>query len=190
MKFATHSYLFLLLITFALCASCSSQQTAPNANSSAAASGPETKAGSAPEFELLNAWNPAKVIVQVYGGEKFTLTAKPGTGFVAVELMMKTDDVSKPVPVAMWGGTTLIDSKGTRQQPVFSYAATLVKYQPHGDTVEYVGSENMKDSELLSKTLKEAGGKLVVVFGAPEKDTQLKLEIAKSTLLDVSLGGK
>jgi hypothetical protein len=189
MKMAICRCRLLLLVVFAL-AGCSSQQTAPNPDSKAASPAPEIKTGAAPEFELLNAWKPKTVIVQVYGGEKFTLTAKRGTEFVAVELMMKMDEAAKPVSAAMWGGTVLLDSKGNRQNPVFSYAASLVKYEPHGDTVEYVGAEGMKDAELLSKTLKEAGGKLVVVFGAPEKDPQLKLEIAKTTTVDVPVGGK
>ena len=189
MRFATYACL-LLLVNFALFTSCSSQNTPTNANSAAASSTPGIKAGATPEFELLNAWKPAKVIVQVYGGDKFTLTAKPGTEFVAVELMMKTDDAANAVPAAMWGGTVLIDSKGNRNNLVFSYAASLVKYQAGGDTVEYVGKENMKDGELIGLTLKEAGGKLVVVFGAPAKDPQLKLEIAKGALLNVPLGGK
>lgn len=190
MRFATYAWRLLLPLTLALCTSCSSQNTAPNANSATASSTPEIKAGPAPEFELLNAWTPARVIVEGYGSGKFTLTAKPGTKFVAIELMMKMDDAAKPVFASMWGGTTLIDSKGTRHQLVFSYAATLVRYQPHGDTVEYAGGENIKPGELMSKTLKETGGKLVVVFGAPENETQFKLEIAKGAPLDVSLGGK
>jgi hypothetical protein len=189
MRFATYAWL-LLPLTFALSTSCSSQNTTSNANSAIPSSAPVIKAGPVPEFELLNAWKPAKVIVQVYGGDKFTLTAKPGTEFVAVELMMKTDDAANPVPAAMWNGTILIDSKGNRNNLVFSYAAPLVKYQAGGDTVEYVGSEDMKPGELMGKTLKDEGGKLVVVFGAPEKDPQLKLEIAKSALLNISVGGK
>lgn len=190
MRFATYAWRLLLSLTLALCTSCSSQNTAPNANTQTASSTPGVKAGATPEFELLNAWKPAKVIVQGYGGDKFTLTAKPGTEFVAVELMMKTDDAANPVPAAMWGGTVLIDSKGNRSNLVFSYAAPLVKYQAGGDTVEYVGSEDMKPGELMGKTLKEMGGKLVVAFGAPEKDPQLKLEIAKGALLDIPLGRK
>ena len=191
MRFATYACV-LLPLTFALSTSCSSQNTPPNANSATATSKPETKVGPVPEFELLSAWKPAKVIVQVYSGDKFTMTAKPGTEFVAVELMMKTDDAANPIPAAMWGGTVLVDSKGNRSNLVFSYAAPLVKYQAGGDTVEYVGSEDMKPGELMGKTLKETGGKLVVVFGAPEKDAPLKLEVAKTTTLDVStaLGGK
>lgn len=182
--------LLLLLIALALWG-CSSQPAESNSNSTSATSTPGIKTGAVADFELLNAWKPKTVIVQVYGGDKFTLTAKPGTEFIALELMMKTDE-AKPIPAAMWGGTVLIDSKGNRSQTVFSYAATLVEYQPGGDKVEYVGKENMKDGELLGLTLKEAGGKLVVVFGAPEKDAPLKLEVAKTTTLDVStaLGGK
>ena len=190
MRFATYAWRLLLPLSLALCTSCSSQQTTPNANSAPASSTPGIKAGAIPEFEILNAWKPAKVIVQVYGGDKFTLTAKPGTEFVAIELMMKTDNAADPVSAAMWGGTVLIDSKGNRSNLVFSYAAPLVKYQAGGDTVEYVGSEDMKPGELMGKTLKEMGGKLVVAFGAPAKDAQLKLEIAKSTTLDIPLGGK
>lgn len=190
MRFATYAWQLLLPLTLALCTSCSSPNTAPNTNSATASSTPGIKAGAIPEFELLKAWKPAKVIVQVYSGDKFTLTAKPGTEFVAVELMMKTDDAANPIPAAMWGGTVLIDSKGNRSNLVFSYAAPLVKYQPGGDTVEYVGSADMKPGELMGKTLKEEGGKLVVVFGAPAKDPQLKIEIAKSAMLDVSVGGK
>lgn len=192
MKIRSYTRLAPLFVALVVFASCSSQRTATNGNSSAGPSSPQIKTGPAPEFELLNAWQPRTVIVQGYGnpGPKFTLTPKTGTSFLAVELMMKSDDASKPVPAAMWGGTTLIDSKGKTHQLVFSYAASLVKYEPNGDTVEYVGAENMKDSDLLSKTLREAGGKLVVVFDAPEKDTQFKLEIAKGAPLDISLGGK
>ena len=190
MRFAAYACPLLLLAALGFSTSCSSQQTTPNANSQTASSSPGIKAGSIPEFELLNAWKPAKVIVQVYGGDKYTMTAKPGTEFVAVELMMKTDDAATPVPAAMWNGTILIDSKGNRNNLVFSYAAPLVKYQAGGDTVEYVGSPDMKPGELMGKTLKETGGKLVVVFGAPAKDSQLKVEIAKSVALDVPLGGK
>jgi hypothetical protein len=185
MRFANYAWRLLLPLTLALSTSCSSQPTTPNANSQAASSTPGIKAGATPEFELLNAWKPAKVIVQVYSGDKFTMTAKPGTQFVAVELMMKTDDAANPVPAAMWGGTVLIDSKGNRTNLVFSYAAPLVKYQVGGDTVEYVGSADLKPGELTGKTLKEMSGKLVVVFGAPEKDRQLKVEIAQGALLDI-----
>lgn len=184
MRFATYGCV-LLLLAVGFSASCSSQQTTPTANSQAPSSTPSVKAGVSPEFELLSAWKPAKVIVQVYSGDKFTMTAKPGTEFVAVELMMKTDDAANPVPAAMWGGTVLIDSKGNRSNLVFSYAAPLVNYQPGGDTVEYAGSEDMKPGELMGKTLKEMGGKLVVVFGAPAKDPQLKVEIAKGAQLDI-----
>ena|SRR5687768_2325613 len=187
MKSGAYSFSFLLLIALALCAACSSQQTA---NSTPTSNPPEIKAGPAAEFELRNAWKPAKVIVQGYSSDKFTLTAKPGTQFVAVELKMKTDDAATPVPAALWPGTTLIDSKGDRHQLVFSYASTLVKYQPHGDTVEYAGAENMKPGELLSKTLKETGGTLVVVFNAPEKESRFKLEIAKGAPIDISLAEK
>jgi hypothetical protein len=190
MRFTPYACVLLLLTAVGFCTSCSSQQTTPNANSQTASSTPGIKAGATPEFELLNAWKPAKVIVQVYSGDKFTMTAKPGTEFVAAELIMKTDDAANPVPAAMWDGTILIDSKGNRTNLVFSYAAALVKYQAGGDTVEYVGSPDMKPNELTGKTLKEMGSKLVVVFGAPEKDTQLKVEIAKSALLDIPLGRK
>lgn len=190
MKPTAYACLLLLLIVFAV-AGCSSQPTTPNTNTTATAT-PAIKAGGVAEFEILNAWKPKTVIVQVYGGDKFTLSAKPGTEFVAVELMMKADDAAHPVPEAMWNGTVLIDSKGNRTQPVFSYAAPLVRYQPGGDNVEYVGRASAKpgQDEELGRALKETGGKLVVVFGAPEKDAQLKLEIAKSTTLDVPLGGK
>jgi len=180
----------LLSLAFAL-SGCSSQPTAPNSNSTANAT-PAMKTGAVPEFEILNAWKPKTVIVQVYGGDKFTLTAKPGTEFVALELMMTTDDAAHPIPEAMWNGTALIDSKGNRSDAVFNYAAPLVDYQPGGDKVEYVGRKSDKPGrdEELGKSLKETGGKLVVVFGAPAKDNQLKLEIAKTTTLDVPLGGK
>lgn len=187
MRFATYSCVLVLLAAVGFSTSCSSQQTTPNANSQTGSSTPGIKAGATPQFELLNAWKPAKVIVQVYSGDKFTMTAKPGTEFVAVELMMKTDGAANPVPAAMWDGTVLLDSKGNRSNIVFSYAAPLVKYQAGGDTVEYAGSADIKPGELMSKTLKEMGGKLVVVFGAPEKDPQLKVEIAKGTLLDIPL---
>ena len=190
MRFATYVCVLLLLAAVGFSTSCSSQTTTPNANSQTGSSTPGIKASATPEFELLNAWQPAKVIVQVYSGDKFTMTAKPGTEFLAIELMMKTDDAANPVPAAMWGGTVLIDSKGNRSNLVFSYAAPLVKYQIGGDTVEYVGSADMKPGEITGKTLKEMGGKLVVVFGAPEKDAQLKVEIAKGALLDIPLGRK
>jgi hypothetical protein len=190
MKLAGYSRLILLSIVFAF-AGCASQPAAPNSNSTGTAT-PAVKTGAVAEFDILNAWKPKTVIIEVYGGDKFTLSAKPGTEFIAIELMMKTDDAAHPVPEAMWNGTVLIDSKGNRSQVVFSYAAPLVSYQPGGDKVEYVGRESTKPGrdEELDRTLKETGGKLVVVFGAPEKDTQLKLEIAKSTTLDVPLGGK
>jgi hypothetical protein len=181
----------LLLVIAVTLAGCSSKPTVTNSNSTAAAT-PAMKVGTVAEFDILNAWKPKTVIVQVYGGDKFTLTAKPGTEFIALELMMKTDDAAHSVPEAMWGGTVLIDSKGNRSQAVFNYAAPLVKYQPGGDTVEYVGRKSTKPGrdEELGRNLKDTGGKLVVVFGAPTNDPQLKLEIAKTTLLDIPLGGK
>jgi hypothetical protein len=190
MKPLGYSVLPMLLIGFAF-TGCSSQPTVRDSNLNAAAT-PAMKIGGVAEFDILNAWKPKTVIVQVYGGDKFTLTTKPGTEFVAVELLMKTDDAAHPVPEAMWNGTVLIDSKGNRNQLVFSYAAPLVKYKAGGDTVEYVGRQSTKpgQDEELGRNLKDSGGKLVVVFGAPTNDPQLKLEIAKTATLDVPLQGK
>jgi hypothetical protein len=176
-------------------ASCSSQPPAVNGNSSGTTGAPESKAATktqGPLFEVAAAWRPRKVTVETYaiGGSppnRYTLTPKAGFAFVAVELLLKQDDPSKPVPAAMWAGTVLLDSAGGRHQPLFSYPATMVKYAPNGDSVEYAGGEQTKAGDLVSKKLGEAGGKLVVVFEAPPKDTEFKLEIADSAPLQISL---
>lgn len=176
-------------------ASCSSQRTAGNGNSSAAIPSPTANAIEGPQFEVLNAWKPRRVVVQgySYGGappDKFTLTPKKGIAFVALELLMKQDDPHQPVPAAMWGGTVLLDSAGNRHQLFFSYAATMVKYTPNGDLVEYAGSGDDKSNGIINKKLSEAGGKLVIVFEAPPNDSEFKLEIRNAAPLNVSVKAK
>lgn len=156
---------------------------------------PANQVAVGPSFEILNTWNPKKVIVMGYetAGEKpprFTLTPKPGAAFLAIELIMKADDPKKPIPASMWGGINLIDSSGAERPIIFDYAATLAKYTPGGDTVEYVGDPKIKDTELLNATLAQTGGKLVVVFDTSPADTNLKLDIAKRQTLPVSVLAK
>lgn len=174
---------------------CSSQRTAGNGNSSALNPSPTASASEGPQFVVLNAWKPTKVVVQgySYGGappDKFTITPKKGISFVALELLMKQDDPHKPVPAAMWGGTVLLDSAAKRHQLFFSYASTLVKYTPNGASVEYVGSGDNKPNDIIGKKLSESGGKLVVVFEAPPNESEFKLEIAGGVTLNVSVKAK
>jgi hypothetical protein len=176
-------------------ASCSSLRNAGNGNSSAALPSPAAKAVAGPQFEILNAWKPRKVVVEGYAfgdapPDRFTITPKKGISFVALELLMKQDDPHKPVPAAMWGGTVLLDSAGNRHQLFFSYAATMVKYSANGDSVEYKGSGDNKPNDIINKKLSESGGKLVVVFEAPPNESEFKLEIANATQLNVSLRAK
>jgi hypothetical protein len=175
--------------------SCSSSPTPGNNNSSPVAVSPKSPTSAGPQFELLNAWKPKKVTVEGYatGGEpapKFTLTPKEGEAFVAVELMLKRDDASKPVPAALWSGTVLVDSAGKSHKFVFSYPSTWARYTPGGESVEYAEDQNVKSAGLIGKTLAETGNKLVVVFKAPPNESQFKLEIANGAPLQVSLKTK
>jgi hypothetical protein len=184
-----------LVIGLALGAASCSQRTAGNGNSSAAIPSPAAPTIEGPQFEVLNAWKPKKVVVEGYSigdapPDRFTITPKKGISFVALELLMKQDDPHKPVPAAMWGGTVLLDSAGNRHQLFFSYASTMVKYTPNGDSVEYAGSGDDKPNDIISKKLSESGSKLVVVFEAPPNDTEFKLEITNAAPLNVSVRAK
>jgi hypothetical protein len=189
-------WIFLVILGLGLIASsCSSPHPVVNGNSSAPSGLPDPQASTntqGPLFEVTAAWKPKKVTVETYaiGGSppnRYTLTPKAGAAFVAVELILKQDDSSKPVPAALWSGTVLVDSSGGRHQLMFSYPSTIVKYAPNGDSVEYNGDAQIKAGDLASKKLSEMGGKLVVVFEAPPKDTEFKLEITNSAPLQVSL---
>jgi len=107
---------------------------------------------------------------------KYTVTAKPGVGFLALELTLKKERRSEPASA----NVVLIDSSGERHTLMFHFASAQTKYRPNGDSISF---DN--DSGELGQPLSKRGGKLIAVFEVPPDRTGFKAEIDGSSPIDV-----
>lgn len=192
--------IWFVIETTLILSACSGRQPAQNGNSPAPAEpGASTStpaSGTAPapapiisDFEITAAWRPKSIVLNTRPvsaldrspAMKYTVTTKPGVGFITLELTLKKERRSEPNSASI----VLIDSSGERHKPMFDFASAQTKYRANGDSIAF---DN--ESGEVGQPLSKRGGKLIAVFEVPPDRTGFKAEIDGSSPIDVAVKPK